>query len=501
MITHVDDFLQESLKKNADKIGFIDEFSKLNKKEYSYKEFDIEAKKVASKILSLNLHKEGVLILLPKSTACLISFFAVAKSGNFYTLIDEKAPKERILKVIEILKPRLLITSKSLNLDLKIPYTIFTEDFSSFKINEKALSEAKANHIDTNLLYVFFTSGSTGVPKGVSIAHKSVIDYTFWVCESFKLKASEKIANQAPFYFDNSILDIFSSIKAGATLHLLPNALFAFPNKILDYLKIHKISFIFWVPSVLIYFANTKALDNFKLSSLKKVLFCGEIMPNKQLNYWRKNLPKTLFANLYGPTEITDVCSFYVVDRKFSDEELLPIGKACKNTELLVFDSNLKLIDSKQVGVKGELFVRGTSLSLGYFRAKDKTEQAFLQNPLHDDYLDLVYKTGDIVAYNEFGELLCFGRKDNQIKIAGHRVELGEIESVINSHENIKNSACIFKNENILCFYESDEELNLKAFLRDKLPSYMIPRTFIRVDKFKLNDNGKIDRKALKNEF
>ena len=347
---------------------------------------------------------------------------------------------------------------------------------------------------------MFFTSGSTGVPKGVSIAHKSVIDYTFWVCDTFKISKNECLANQAPFYFDNSILDIFSSIKAGATLHLLPNSLFAFPNKILAYLEERQISFIFWVPSVLIYFANTSALDNFALNSLKKVLFCGEIMPNKQLNYWRKKLPQSLFANLYGPTEITDVCSFYVVDREFSDEELLPIGKACKNTELLVFDEDNKLISPCEVGVKGELFVRGTSLSLGYFRANEKTEQAFLQNPLHNDYLDLVYKTGDIVAYNEVGELLCFGRKDGQIKISGHRVELGEIESVINALDGVKNTACIFKDEMITCFYEG-EKLNLKTLLKDKLPSYMIPRQFIRVDKFKLNDNGKIDRKVLQNEL
>ncbi|HEF2147660.1 TPA: AMP-binding protein, partial [Campylobacter coli] len=294
----------------------------------------------------------------------------------------------------------------------------------------------------------------------------------------------------------NSILDIFSSVKAGATLHLLPNHLFAFPNKILECLEKERVSVIFWVPSVLIYFANTEALDDFSLNALKKVLFCGEIMPNKQLNIWRKHLPNTLFANLYGPTEITDVCSFYIIDREFKDEELLPIGKACKNTELLVFDENMNLINSKQIGIKGELYVRGTSLSLGYYNDKEKTQKAFIQNPLHDNYLDLLYKTGDIVAYNEQGELLCYGRADNQIKYMGHRIELGEIESVINSHPQVKNSACIFK-EDIICFYEGEEEVNFKAFLKEKLPGYMIPKNFIKLDSFKLNQNGKIDRKVL----
>ncbi|WP_139452821.1 amino acid adenylation domain-containing protein [Campylobacter armoricus] len=494
MITHIDDFLQESVTKFGSKNAFVE----FNGKGITYKEFDDLSKKIASEILSKFLTKNTqnpVLIILPKGISCLLSFFGVAKSGNFYTLLDEKSPKERVEKVIEVLKPRLLITSRKLNLDYNLD-TIYAEDFEKFSIDENALSNALTNHIDTNLLYVFFTSGSTGIPKGVSISHKSVIDYTFWVCETFKLNHEDILANQAPFYFDNSILDIFSSIKMGATLHILPNHLFAFPNKILEYLEREKITTIFWVPSVLIYFANTNALDTFKLKHLNKILFCGEIMPNKQLNTWRKHLPDALFANLYGPTEITDVCSFYIVNRQFSDDELLPIGNACKNTQLLVFDENLNLITPNQVGIKGELYVRGTCLSLGYYSDKEKTKQAFVQNPLHDNYLDLLYKTGDVVAYNEFGELLCYGRIDYQIKYMGHRIELGEIESVINSHENVKNCACIFKEE-IVCFYESKEELDFKNFLKEKLPAYMIPKKFIKIDHFALNANGKIDRKIL----
>ncbi len=498
MITHIYNFLEKNLANFSGKTAFVEPFAK-ERKEITYKDFDLFSKKVASEILRKlgndNPIQSPILIILPKGIDCLISFFGVALSGNFYTLLDEKSPKERVEKVIEILKPKLFITSKELKFDLALP-TLYTEDFKSFDTDENLIQVAKEKHIDTNLLYVFFTSGSTGIPKGVSITHKSVIDYTFWVCETFKFDENEILANQAPFYFDNSILDIFSSVKVGATLHLLPNHLFAFPNKILECLEKERISAIFWVPSVLIYFANTEALDNFSLNALKKVLFCGEIMPNKQLNIWRKHLSDTLFANLYGPTEITDVCSFYIVDREFKDGELLPIGKACKNTELLVFDENMNLINSKQKGIKGELYVRGTSLSLGYYNDKEKTQKAFIQNPLHDNYLDLLYKTGDIVAYNERGELLCYGRADNQIKYMGHRIELGEIESVINSHPQVKNSACIFK-EDIICFYEGEEEINFKAFLKEKLPGYMIPKNFIKLDSFKLNQNGKIDRKAL----
>ncbi|EDP6920757.1 amino acid adenylation domain-containing protein [Campylobacter upsaliensis] len=493
MICHIDDFLQKSVKKFPHKTLF----KEMGGVSITYKEFDDLSQKVATKLLN-TLAKEPIqspiLIILPKSINTLISFFGVAKSGNFYTLLDEKMPLERIEKIIKVLKPKAFITSKSLNLKLDLP-TLYTEDFESYERDEEALIKARLKHIDTNLLYVFFTSGSTGLPKGVSISHKSVIDYAFWVSEEFELDENEIIANQAPLYFDNSILDIFPTIKEGGSVHLVPNSLFAFPLKVLEYLENEEVNTIFWVPSVLIYFANTQALEKFKLEKLKKVLFCGEIMPNKQLNYWRTHLPHTLFANLYGPTEITDVCCFYKVNREFKDDELLPIGKACKNTELLVFDENKNFID--EAGKKGELYVRGTSLSLGYYNDIEKTKAAFIQNPLHHNYLDLLYKTGDIVAYNEFGELLCYGRIDNQIKFKGHRIELGEIEAVLNSHEKIKNSACIFKDDKLIAFYESEEELDLKGFCKQKLPPYMIASSFVRVEKFALNANGKIDRKIL----
>ncbi|EAI6441515.1 amino acid adenylation domain-containing protein [Campylobacter coli] len=499
MTTHIYDFLEKSLIKFSEKTAFVEPFAK-KRKEITYKDFDLFSKKLASEILKTlkndNPTQAPVLIILPKGIDCLISFFGVALSGNFYTLLDEKSPKERVEKVIEVLKPKLFITSKDLKFNLDLP-TLYTQDFESFNIDESLIKNAKEKHIDTNLLYVLFTSGSTGIPKGVSIAHKSVIDYAFHFCEAFEVDENEIIANQAPLYVDASLPDILATIKPSATLHLIPNHLFAFPNKILDYLEQEKITMIFWKPTVLIYFIKDQDnLKNYPLKNLNKILIGGEIMPIKQLNIWRKHLPNALFANCYGPTEITDVCCYYILDREFSENEILPIGKAYKNTELLVFDENMNFISPKQIGVKGELFVRGTSLSLGYYNDKEKTKQAFIQNPLHDNYLDLLYKTGDIVSYNEFGELLCYGRNDNRIKFMGHRIELGEIESVINSHSKIILCACIFK-EKIICFYESDEELDFKAFLKDKLPSYMIPKHFIKIEKFKLNQNSKIDRKAL----
>lgn len=239
MITHVYNFLEQRLLTHFDKKLFVENSGK----SISYNEFDIACKKLATTIINKEIYQSPILIILPKGIDCLISFMGIALSGNYYTLLDEKTPLERIQKVIAILKPKLIITNKVLNLDID---TLFPQDFDSFSIDNEKIMQVKEKHIDTNLLYVFFTSGSTGIPKGVSIAHKSVIDYTFWVCETFKFSDNEILANQAPFYFDNSILDIFSTIKSGATLHILPTHLFAFPAKIMDYLQEHQRSILFF---------------------------------------------------------------------------------------------------------------------------------------------------------------------------------------------------------------------------------------------------------------
>ncbi|MBT0826911.1 AMP-binding protein, partial [Campylobacter lari] len=389
MITHIADILEVNVQKFPDKNCFIE----FNGKSITYSKFDKTSKALASYIIKRNIYKAPVLVILPKCIDALISFFGIARSGNFYTIIDEKTPTQRIKKIIEVLQPKLLITAKDLNINLNLP-TIYIDKFQNSDIDELALKRIKDNHIDTDLLYVFFTSGSTGTPKGVSITHKSVIDYIFWVYETFGFDEHHILANQAPLSFDVSVADILLTIKANSTLHLIPDSFFAFPAKIIEYFATNKINTIFTGPSTLAYFANEKLLNKIKRLQLNKVFFGGEIISTKHLNTWRKCLPNTMFINTYGPTEASVYCSYFVVDRQFSDDELLPIGKAYKNTQLLVFDENLNLITPNQVGIKGELYVRGTCLSLGYYNDKEKTKQAFVQNPLHDNYLDLLYKTG-----------------------------------------------------------------------------------------------------------
>ena len=524
MISHyqynVDDYLRHSAQQWPDKTAIVDHNGE---RSTTFAQLNDFAERLGSHLIAQGLEQKPILLILPKSMEALGCFAGVTKSNNFYTIFDESAPLERLLKVIRVFAPKLIITRQDYKLlpeiqahvqsDGKyapIPF-LSVEDIPTFPIDESALAQRRRTHIDTDLLYVLFTSGSTGEPKGVTICHKSVIDYTEWLSSEFGFSEQTVFLNQAPFYFDNSITDIYSTFKAGSTLHLINSMWFAFPAKVLKYMSEHHVTTIFWVPSVLCFFANTNAVERSaaQLQDLKQIIFCGEPMPNKQLNVWRKHLPQCTCTNLYGPTEITDVCAYYHAEREFADDEILPIGFACANTQLLVFapDENsasgkmqYRFITPDQVGAKGLLFVRGTSLSLGYYANQAKTDAVFIQNPLHHNYLDRLYNTGDIVAYNEYGELVCYGRADSQIKYQGHRIELGEIEAVVSGHSEVKGCACVFDKQ-IGLFYTADHDLDLKAYLKDKLPTYMIPSYITRLKQLGSTASGKIDRVSLKNNL
>ena len=264
-------------------------------------------------------------------------------------------------------------------------------------------------------------------------------------------------------------------------------------------MKDHRINTIFWVPSALIVVAKLRAFKNVDLTdTLKRVLFCGEVMPNKQLNAWRKALPDALYANLYGPTEITDACTYYIVDREFADDEPLPIGIPMANTDILVLNDKNELVTGDEVG---ELCVRGTSLSMGYYKNPEKTKEAFVQNPLNNAVPELIYRTGDLVKYNEYGEIIYLARKDFQIKHMGHRIELGEIETAVSAIEEITLCCCLYdtKRQKIVLFCDADLS---KEYIHEKIsklvPEYMFPNRIVYMETMPINANGKIDRVKLK---
>ena len=498
MKANVTYWLDETAARFPDKTAYADE-----NKEITFSELRAQARAIASELTQRGLFKKPVAIFLEKGVDVLVSFMGAAYSCNFYSPIDVDMPGSRVNKILEVLEPAVVITTGTLRevfsaYDFKGELLLLEEVLVS-DVQDDALEAARGKGIDTDLLYVLFTSGSTGVPKGVTINHRAVIDYIDWVTETFDITEKDSFGNQAPFYFDNSILDIYSTLKTGATTYIIPKTLFAQPVLLLEYLKVKKINTIFWVPSALIVVAKLKAFKNVDLSdTLRRVLFCGEVMPNKQLNVWRRFLPDVQYANLYGPTEITDACTYYIVDREFSDEEPLPIGFPMPNTDILVLNEENEPVTGEE---PGELCVRGTSLSMGYYKNPEKTKEAFVQNPLNQAVPELIYRTGDVVKYNERGEIIYLSRKDFQIKHMGHRIELGEIETAVSSLPEISLNCCLYdeKRQKIVLFIEEELE---KAYINEKishlLPEYMLPNKVVRVEKMPINANGKIDRVKLK---
>jgi len=452
--------------------------------------------------------QEPIVVYMEKSAKVLVSFMGIAYSRNFYIPLDVDMPTARINKILEILQPGVVITTaegKSSFCKFKFDGNfIIYEEVNSSEQDERIVKPVSNAILDTDLVYVLFTSGSTGTPKGVGIRHRSLIDYIDWVTEEFDVSCDDAFCSQAPFYFDNSILDIYATMKTGATLHIVSRELFSKPVDLMQYLKEKRVNSIFWVPTELIMVARIKGLKKIDMSdTLKRVLFCGEVMPNKELNIWRKHLPNTLFSNLYGPTEITDACTFYHVDREFADEEPLPIGKPMRNTEVFVIGENNRRIVPEEIGKIGELCVKGTCLAAGYYKNPQKTKEVFVQNPFNNRYEEIIYRTGDLVSYNEYGELMYHGRRDFQIKHLGHRIELGEIETAVSSFDEIDRNCCIYdyKHTQIVLFYSSNREIcreDIRRRLSVLVPEYMLPEKIIRLDEMPVNANGKIDRIRLK---
>ena len=501
MLRVVTQYLRASAERYPDHPAFVDQKITL-----TYSQTLSEAEHIASYFVLNNLFKKPVAVLMDKGARILSAFLGVALSGNFYTVIDSKMPQNRVEKIMDVFDPVVIIVDRKNEKrasDLGISFIVY-EEIIEKELNDSLRSqvkEAENKIIDTDVLYVLFTSGSTGIPKGVIITHRSVIDYTEWVGETFNLDHNVVIGNQAPFYFDNSVLDIFSTLRNGGTLHVIPQMMYSFPIKLLEYIRDNSVNTIFWVPTVLSRVADLNLLDKCDIDCLERVLFAGEVMPARQLNAWIRRLPNATFANLYGPTEITVDCTCYIVDRDIRDDESVPIGYACMNTDVLVLNDKNELVKTNE---KGELCVRGSSLALGYYKNPEKTNAAFVQNPLNNLYHELIYRTGDIVHYNERGEIIYDGRVDSQIKHTGHRIELGEIETAVFSNQEIKSNCCLHdsaKDQLILFYVGNIGEDELRKFLCTLLPDYMLPNKYIQLDAMPLNMNGKIDRVKLKQQI
>ena len=488
MIRNVLTWLEASAHRDPQHAAFEDDAAVLG-----YGELLRRAQEIGSFLHRRMPPQRPVLVYMDKSPGCIAAMMGVVHAGCFYTPIDPARPESRMARIVSVLQPACILCQQRY-LDRAAALAegamvLAVEDIPA-EVDALGLAQVRAQHVDNDLLYVLFTSGSTGMPKGVAITHRSVIDFVEWACDALDITADCCFGNQAPLYFDNSVLDIYCAMRMGATVHFIPKKFFAFPRKMTEYLQEKGINTIFWVPSALTGVANAGALEKCVPQRLERIFFCGETMPCKTLNAWRRVLPEARFVNMYGPTEITDVCTWFPVERDFADTDVLPIGYACANTRVMLID--------------GEICVTGTCLSPGYYNAPEKTAEVFVPNPLRTGVTEMMYKTGDLGVYNERGELMFLGRKDSQIKKQGYRIELGEIECALCAHPQVAAGCCLYDAaaEKIIAVYAGDaEEKPLLRAMKEKLPKYMLPDVLVHRDELPQTGNGKIDRVRLKNEI
>lgn len=497
MQTNVLEYLEQTVPRVPDKVAFADENGEL-----TFAEVSNNAKAIGSALAGDGLYGEPVVVFMEKSPAAINAFFGVLYGGCYYVPLDVEMPAFRIEMILEQLKPRAVICDSTTKPLLgQFGYegkSYLFDEMTKTAVDDAALSAIRAKQLDIDPIYIVFTSGSTGVPKGILACHRSVIDYIENLSETLGFDEDTVFGNQTPLYFDACLKELYPTLKFGATTYLVPKQYFSFPIKLVEYLNTHKINTICWVVSALTMISATGTFKTVKPETLRTVAFGSEVFPVKQFRMWKEVLPNASFTNLYGPTEATGMSCYYHVDREFEETDAIPIGKPFRNTGIILLDENNK---EAAFGEPGEICIRGTCLTMGYFGQPDKTAEVFTQNPLQTRFPELIYRTGDIAHYNADGDLVFVSRKDYQIKHMGHRIELGEIEINCGLYDGIEAVGCIYdkvKGKIVLFYTGNVEKPELAAYLKQRLPRYMQPNLIRKLDEMPHTPNGKLDRKALK---
>ncbi len=500
MQTNILAYLENTVARVPDKVAFCDENQSL-----TFAQVYSQSRAIGSFLHREGQYKKPVVVFMHKQPKTIVAFFGTIYAGCYYVPLDDEMPRHRIDLILQTLDPGAVICdeyTKPMMAEYNKSCKLYLyDDIASETVDDAALAQIRDKQLDVDPIYIVFTSGSTGVPKGVTACHRSVIDYIEHLCEVMRFDENTVFGNQTPLYFDACLKEICPTLKYGATTVLIPKQLFMFPIKLVEFLNAYKINTICWVVSALTMISAFRTFDKVVPEYLHTIAFASEVFPMKQFHIWRNVLPNARFVNLYGPTETTGICCYYEVDREFSLDEVLPIGRPFRNTEVILLDENNCV---PAPGEQGEICIRGTRLTLGYYKNPEITAKAFVQNPLNDLYPELIYRTGDIGKYNDRGELVFMSRKDYQIKHMGHRIELGEIEAIASMHDDIAICCCLFDNEKkkILFYYVGElEPKDATAYIKEKLPRYMVPNLIKKLDTMPLTANGKIDRKLLKDNY
>jgi amino acid adenylation domain-containing protein len=464
---------------------------------------------------------DRVCLLAAKAPGVVGAMLATLKIGCCYVPIDAASPAARVERIIRAAEPAAFLVDESgaLLLDetgaadaarLVGSLTPKTIEKSSFRTafcaaDLDAADDAPLARLGTSdgTAHILFTSGSTGAPKGVVVRHRNVIAFVEWARTYFHIQEGERVSGHFPFHFDLSTFDIFGAIASGAELHLVPAELNLSPPRLVEFIRESRLTQWFSVPSSMNLVAKFDALEHDSLPELRRVMWCGEVLPTPTLMYWMERLPRATFTNLYGPTETTIASSFHTIDVPPTDaREAIPIGKAIPGEELQVLGESMRPVTAGEIG---ELFIGGAGVTAGYWRDEAQSRAAFVRD-------GTLYRTGDLGRADEQGVVYFLGRRDSQIKSRGHRIELGEIEAALATVAGLAEHAVVavdtegFEGTVICCAYAPAhgvdlDPISLRSRLRRLVPSYMIPSVWQRYETLAKNVNGKLDRAAIRAQF
>lgn len=499
MQTHVLEYLEASAAAFPTRTAFADE-----RESVCFEALMARARAVGSALLPhVSSGKRPVAVLTGRSVWAVIGFLGALYAGCPYVSIDREMPAERMEKLLGQVSPAAILYAPE-DRALADSLAAFAPALSlrqaaGGSVDEAGLAARRADHIDLDPAYVLFTSGSTGTPKGILISHRALIDFTDWYAAFTGADETDVLGNQAPFFFDLSVKDVYLALATGACCVILPRQGFSFPLLLMEQLNQRRVTTLSWSASAFHLIAESGALEKDPPRFLKRVLVGGEALRARPLNRWRAACPKADYVNLYGPTEVTVDCTYYPIRREFADDEAIPIGRACPNKRVLLLDEQLRPVAP---GEPGEICVAGTGLALGYLGDPEKTAAAFVPDPA--DPAQRLYRTGDMARLGEDGELYFLARKDGQVKHMGYRVELGEIETALAALPQIAEAACLFDTteDKLVCVYAGQiEEKPLAKLLRERLPRYMVPNRYHRLQALPHTPNGKLDRAGLRREY
>ncbi len=515
------DYAARSAETRGDAVALV-----MDDERMTYAELDSLSDRLAAQLVDAGVQPgDRIGLLIPKRPLAMVAMHATMKAGAVYVPLDSESPSARLARIVEAGEPRLLfaVPEAAERLDglaetIALPpvWSTETEPIAGERVRSersRADWDVDAPAPDVRVrpedpAHLLFTSGSTGQPKGVVITHAMVTAFVDWGVDYFGMSADDRNSGHPPLHFDLSTFDMYATFSAGAELHLVSPTMNVDPRSMAALIRDSELTQWFSVPTVLTYMAKFDAVEQDDFPSLERLLWCGEVLPTPVLAHWMRKLPHVTFTNLYGPTEATIASSYYTMPGIPEDETIpVPIGAPCAGEELIVLDEELRELP---VGEIGDLYIAGVGLSPGYWRDEEKTAAAFLPDPRSPGGEARIYKTGDLARADDEGLVHFLGRADSQIKSRGYRIELGEIESALNAIDGVRECAVVgvdvegFEGTAICAAYVTDAGLEppaLRKQLTDSLPSYMLPARWLALDALPKNQNGKIDRPNLREQF